>query len=216
MPTFRNILKSSIMSLKTRKDYDQVLLSLVRKKGIVRSRDLTEHQIPRVYLSRLCDKGLLTRMSRGLYALPDQDFGSHEQLAEICHRVPHGVVALLSALEFHELTTQTPNFIWVAIDHKARLPKIDYPPIRFVRFSDRMLDFGVEKSKTNNATIRVYSPAKTVADCFRFRNKIGLDIAIEALRDCRRQRAASVDEIWEAAKVCRMTTVMKPYMEAIS
>lgn len=210
------MLKSSIMSPKTPKDYDQALLSLVRKKGIVRSRDLIEHQIPRVYLSRLCDKGLLTRMSRGLYALPDHDFGSHEQLAEICHRVPHGVVTLLSALEFHELTTQTPSFIWMAIDHKARLPKIDYPPIRFVRFSERMLDFGVEKPRTSKVTIRVYSPAKTIADCFRFRNKIGLDIAIEALRDCRRQKAASVDEIWEAAKVCRMTTVMKPYMEAIS
>jgi predicted transcriptional regulator of viral defense system len=204
------------MGKKTQNNYDQALLSLVRKRGIVRSRDLVEHRIPRIYLSRLCEKGMLKRMSRGLYTLPDQDFGSHEQLAEICHRVPRGVIALLSALEFHELTTQTPSFIWMAIDHKARLPRIDYPPIRFVRFSDRMLEFGVVKSKTNNATIRVYSPAKTVVDCFRFRNKIGLDIAIEALRDCRRKKAASVDEIWEAAKVCRMATVMKPYMEAVS
>ena len=126
MPTLRNNDLELIMGRKTQDNYDQALLSLVRKRGIIRSRDLVEHRIPRIYLSRLCEKGLLKRMSRGLYTLPDQDFGSHEQLAEICHRVPHGVMALHSALEFHELTTQTPSFIWMAVDHKARLPKIDY------------------------------------------------------------------------------------------
>ncbi len=139
------------MSDKSPENYEQSLLRLVRQKGILRSRDLAEHHIPRTYLSRLCEKGLLQRMSRGLYALPNEDFGSHEQLAEICQRVPHGVIALISALEFHELTTQTPNVIWMAIEHKARLPKVDYPPTRFVRFSRSMLDYGIMHTATNSA-----------------------------------------------------------------
>ena len=203
------------MSVKSPESHEQQILKLARAKGILRSRDLLAHNIPRTYLSRMCEKGMLQRMSRGLYALPDQDFGSHEQLGELCQRVPRGVIALISALEFHGLTTQTPNVIWIAIDHKARLPKVSYPPTRFVRFSKRMLEYGVQTQNSAGIAVRIYSPAKTVADCFRFRNKIGLDIAIEALRDCRRRKAASTDEIWEAAKVCRMTQVMKPYMEAM-
>jgi predicted transcriptional regulator of viral defense system len=126
------------------------------------------------------------------------------------------VIALISALEHHGLTTQIPHVVWIAIDHKARAPKIEYPPIRLIRSSKMALTYGVQIKKIGKSKIRVYSPAKTVADCFRFRNKIGLDVAIEALRDCRRKKLATIDEIWDAAKVCRMTKVMKPYMEAVS
>lgn len=137
-------------------------------------------------------------------------------MAEASKRVPHGVVCLLSALRFHELTTQSPFEVWLAIGEKARLPKLDYPPLRTVRFSGDALAFGIEEHKAEGVDVRVYSPAKTVADCFKYRNKIGLDVAIEALRDCLRQRKATMDELWNAAKVCRMSKVMRPYLESIA
>lgn len=190
------------------------VLALVREKGFLRPKNLDKYKIARVQLSRLCEKKLLERVERGLYALPGTDFDS-DDVTEVCRRIPNGVISLISALEHHGLTTQIPHAVWIAIDHKARAPKIDYPPIRLVRFSKQALTYGVQSKKVNKSQIRVYSPAKTVADCFRFRNKIGLDVAIEALRDCIKKKAATIDELWEAAKICRMTKVMKPYMEAV-
>lgn len=203
------------MIKRTPKTTQDKVLEMVRKKGFLRSKELDKHNIPRVHLSRLCAKQLLVRAERGLYVLPGTDL-DHDDVVEVCRRVPHGVIALVSALEFHGLTTQIPHAVWVAIDHKARPPKIDYPPIRLLRFSKQAMTFGVQSKRVFNNTIRVYSPAKTVADCFRFRNKIGLDIAIEALRDCRKKKAATMDEIWQAAKICRMTKVMQPYLEAVA
>ena len=197
-----------------RKTTEERVLELAKKKGLLRPKDLDKYKIARVHLSRLCEKQLLERIDRGLYAIPDTEFGD-DDITEICRRVPRGVIALISALEIHQLTTQIPHAVWIAIDHKARAPKIDYPPVRIVRFSKKALTFGVQTRIRNETEIRVYSPAKTVADCFRFRNKIGLDVAIEALRDCRKKKAATIDELWEAAKVCRMTKVMKPYLEAV-
>ena len=126
------------------------------------------------------------------------------------------MVCLLSALKFHEIGTQVPNEIWIAIDVKAWTPKIDSPAVRIVRFSGNALHFGIQQKKINGLKIRVFSPAKTVADCFKFRNKIGTDVALEALRDCYRKRKASMDELWEAAKVCRVANVMRPYLESLS
>ncbi len=145
-------------------------------------------------------EGVLDRRSRGLYTL-----------AEANELVPNGVICLLSAPRFHDLSTQSPFEVWSAIEEKARLPNIDYPPLRIVRFSGIALSFGVREHDVEGVKVHVYSPAKTVADCFKYRNKIGLDVAIEALRDCLQQRRATVDELWEAAKVCRMA---KATMEA--
>jgi predicted transcriptional regulator of viral defense system len=122
----------------------------------------------------------------------------------------------LSALRFHELTTQAPFEVWLAIDEKARLPKVDYPPIRIVRFSGKSLEFGIQEHRIEGVAVRVYSPAKTIADCFKYRNKIGLDVALEALRDCWQERRATTDELWAAAKVCRVANVMRPYMESLT
>ena len=199
-----------------RKTRKQKVVDLVGKQGVLRPRDLDAHKIPRVYLSRLCGEGLLKRVARGLYTLPETEFDEGTEIEEVCRQVPKGVIALFSALEYHNLTTQIASSVWIAIEHKSRAPKITYPPIRLVRFSKRLFDFGVQTRKADNTEIRVYSPAKTVADCFRFRNKIGLDVAIEALRDCRRKKAATMDELWQAAKVCRMSKVIKPYMEAVA
>ncbi len=140
----------------------------------------------------------------------------HISLLEVNCRVPKAVICLLSALKFHEIGTQVPNEIWIAIDVKAWAPKIDSPAVRIVRFSGNALHFGIQQKKINGLKIRVFSPAKTVADCFKFRNKIGTDVALEALRDCYRKRKASMDELWEAAKVCRVANVMRPYLESLS
>jgi predicted transcriptional regulator of viral defense system len=124
--------------------------------------------------------------------------------------------ALLSALQFHELTTQIPHEVWLAIDVRARHPKLDYPPLRIVRFSGAALSFGVEQHRIAGVPVNVYTPAKTVADCFKYRNKIGLDVALEALRDTWRQRRATMDELLEAAKVCRVARIIRPYLESLT
>jgi len=128
---------------------------------------------------------------------------------------PHGVVCLLSALRFHSLTTQSPAEVWLAIGSKVWRPKVDYPRLRICRFSARALEAGVEEHAVDGVIVRVTNPAKTVADCFKYRNKIGLDVALEALRDCRRQRSCSNDELWHYATICRVANVMRPYMEAV-
>ena len=197
-----------------RTDRTQRILEIVEQVGVLRPRDLDAYDIPRIYLSRLCERGLLQRVGRGLYVLPNADVSEHHTLAEACKRVPHGVVCLLSALRFHGLTTQSPSEVWLAIGNKAWRPQVDYPPLRFVRFSARALEAGVEQHSIEGVLVRVYNPAKTVADCFKYRNKIGLDIALEALRDCRRQRRCTNDELWHFAKICRVANVMRPYMEA--
>jgi predicted transcriptional regulator of viral defense system len=192
------------------------VLHLASERGAVRTRDLADHRIPRAVLSRLVKSGRLTQVSRGLYALPDHPRSEQHQLAEIAVRSTQGVFCLLTALRFHELTTQSPHQIWLAIPNKAHAPKLDYPPLRILRFSGAALTQGVETHMVDGVSVRVYSVAKTVADCFKYRNKIGLDVALEALRESRREKRATNDELWRYAKVCRVTNVMRPYMEALS
>jgi predicted transcriptional regulator of viral defense system len=190
------------------------LAQLVRHSGILRSRDLG--QIARQYLRLAEAQGKVTRVARGLYVASDADVTENHDLALAAKRVPHGIVCLLSALRFHELTTQMPHEVWLAIDTKARLPKLEYPPLRVVRFSGAALTYGAAPHAIEAVPVRVTTPAKTVADCFKYRNKIGLDVALEALRDCFHQRKAALDEIWQAAKVCRVANVMRPYMESLT
>ena len=192
----------------------QRILEIVEQAGVLRPRDLDVHGIPRIYLSRLCERGLLQRVGRGLYVLPGADVTEYHTLAEACKRVPHGVVCLLSALRFHGLTTQSPHEVWLAIGSKAWRPLVDRPTLRLARFSAPALEAGVEEHSIEGVIVHVYNPAKTVADCFKYRNKIGLDVALEALRDCRRQRRCTNDELWHYAKICRVANVMRPYMEA--
>jgi len=190
------------------------ILQLLQEMGVVRPRDLEAIGISGVYLNKLYAEGTLDRPSRGLYTLADAEPSENRSIAEAGKLVPQGVVCLLSALRFHELTTQAPFEVWLAIGEKARIPNVNYPPLRIVRFSGEALTSGIQDHDVEGVKVRVYSPAKTVADCFKYRNKIGLDVAIEALRDCLQQRKATMDELWEAAKVCRMSKVMRPYMEA--
>jgi predicted transcriptional regulator of viral defense system len=192
---------------------DQIL-HLIEKTRVLRPQDVEAIGISRTYLNKLHAEGVLDRPSRGLYILQNDDPSEQRSLVEACRRVPRGIICLLSALQFHGLTTQAPFEVWMAIDEKARLPRIDSPSLRIVRFSGIALKSGVQEHVVEGVTVRVYAPAKTVADCFKYRNKIGIDVAIEALRDCLKQRKAIFDELWKAAKVCRMTNVMRPYLEA--
>jgi len=191
------------------------VLEIAREVGVLRPRDLARHGIAREYLARLSRAGLLERSGRGLYVLPDAELTEHHSLVEGAKRIPAGIVCLLSALRFHELTTQAPFEVWLALPPAARRPRPGTPPLRIVRFSGRALTEGVEAHVIEGVRVRVYNPAKTVADCFKYRNKIGLDVALEALRETWRERRATMDELWHFAEVCRVATVMRPYLESL-
>ncbi len=192
------------------------LIALARDLGVVRPRDLAGRGIPRTALARLLAAGVLARPSRGVYVLADADVTEHYDLAQACKRVPHGVVCLLSALRFHRLTTQAPHEVWIGVDRKARRPKLVHPPLRVVRFSGAGLTAGVEEHTVERVRVRVTSPARTVADCFAYRATVGLDVALEALRDCLRQRRATMDDLHRMAQARRMANVMRPYLEAMA
>ncbi|HEY4310853.1 MAG TPA: type IV toxin-antitoxin system AbiEi family antitoxin domain-containing protein [Pirellulales bacterium] len=191
------------------------ILKLARKKGLLRPRDLEAVGIAREYLNKLHAEGILERPGRGLYRLANAKPGRFTQLAEVSKRAPHAVVCLISALDFHGLTTEIPHELWFAIPKKSRPPRIEYPPLRIVQYSEAAHRFGAEVHLIDGVEVKVYSPAKTVADCFKFRNQIGLDVALAALRDCWRLKKATSDELWKAARVCRMANVMRPYMESL-
>ena len=192
----------------------QRVLSMAREKSVLRTQDLIKADIPRVVLTRLCRGEQLNRLGWGLYALPETDITESHSLAEVSRRIPHAIICLLSALRFHGLTTQAPFEVWVAIDRKARKPRAVHVPLRVVRFSGHVRTYGGEEHIVENVKVRVTSPAKTVADCFRYRKKIGLDVALESLKEYRRA-GKSRDALWRAAKVCHVLSVMRPYMEAI-
>lgn len=194
----------------------QKLEFLAKRAHLIRARDLDQIGVPRSDLRRAVDQNILTRVARGVYRFTDSEPDAHEAIVEACIRIPQGVLCLLTALNFHNLTTQAPPDVWVAIDVKARKPQIDYPPLRIVRFSGIALEKGIERHACPSGELRVYCAAKTVADCFKFRNKIGVDVAVDALRDFIRKNTGTIDELWHYAKTCRVATVMRPYMESVT
>ena len=191
------------------------ILALAHDLGVLRLRDVTALGIHPEYVRRLTAAGQLIRTGRGLYVLPDADLTESHSLVEAAKRVPEGVVCLLSALQFHDIGTQMPRQVWLALDYKARRPRIDYPPLRIVRFSGEALNTGIERHTIEGVQVRIYDPGKTIADCFKYRNKIGLDVALEALREGWRARLFTMDKLWRYAAVCRVANVMRPYLEAV-
>ena len=196
-------------------DRKQKIIELAKQTGLIRPRDVEAEGIHREYLLRLYRDGVLKRVGRGLYTLPNGQTSAFLSLAEVSKRVPNTVVCLISALEFYHLTTHVSPSVWIAIQNKQWEPKFAYPPIEIVRITGRAFSFGVEEQEVDGIPVKVYNPAKTVADCFKFRSKVGLDVAIEALRETWRGRKATMDELWEAAKICRVANIMRPYLEAI-
>ncbi|KAF0241474.1 MAG: hypothetical protein FD167_4003 [bacterium] len=192
------------------------LLQLIKKQGMIKTTDIVKQGFSREYIKRFYDQGLLVKLSRGIYMLSDAPIKENLSLAEVSKRVPNGVICLLSALRFHGLTTQSPYEVWVAIGHKTHPPKLDSTSIHVNYFSSKALDLGVEEHIIAGVNVKIFSAAKTVIDCFKFRNKIGLDIAIEALKDCWYQHKSTLAELWHFAKACRMQNVIRPYLEVVT
>ncbi len=199
-------------------DYDNIgtVLTLARERGYVRPHDLGGIGVSRTQLARLVRRGLLERVGYGLYRAPDAEITENYTLAQVAAHAPGGVGCLLTALRFHDLTTQAPFEVWLAIERKAARPQLDDLPVRVVYFSGAAFTAGVEVHVVENVSVRVYCPAKTVADCFKYRNKIGLDVALEALREAWRARRATMDDLWRYATICRVANVMRPYLETLS
>lgn len=191
------------------------LREIVREKKLVRARELVAYGIPRHCLASLVASGEIERIARGVYAAVDCGASSNRTLAEAVLRVPRGTVCLISALRFHNITTQIPSSVWLAIDAKSWSPQESEIPLRIVRFSGEALTAGVEEHVIEQVSVEIYSAAKAVADCFKFRNKIGLDVALEALRESLQERKCTVDAIWKYAKICRISNVIRPYLEAM-
>jgi predicted transcriptional regulator of viral defense system len=189
---------------------------LLRRNRTARSRELVAAGLSRSEISRRVAAGSLVRLGRGLYALPEYQEGEHGTLVEVAKRAPRVVFCLLTALRVHELTTQSPHEVWIAIGNKDHPPRMSDPKLRAVRFGPDSLKAGVETREVDSTSIRVTNVAKTVADCFKFRNKVGLDVALEALREARRTKRASTDDLWRYARVDRIVNVIRPYLEALS
>jgi predicted transcriptional regulator of viral defense system len=193
----------------------QEILRYIGEHGMVRPRDIEAIGLPREYLIRLHRQGKINRSGRGIYTLSDANVTERHSYAEVAKRVPDAVICLLSALTFHEITTQSPASVWIVLRKGARTPAFTSPSLRIARLSGPSLTEGIETHQVEGVLVRVYSAAKTVADCFKFRNKTGLDVAIEALKDSVRQKKASINEVYRYAKICRVGNVIRPYMEML-
>jgi len=191
------------------------VIAMARREGVVRPRDLRAHGVHPETLRRLCASGRMMRFGRGLYVLVNADHTEHLSLAQAAKRVPHGITCLISALEYHVIGTQIAHHAWMMIDRRAHKPRVSFPPMRFVRASGRALTEGVDSIVAEGVPARITNVPKTIADCFRYRSHVGLDVALEALRECLRQRRSTPAELFEYAKVCQVSTVMRPYIEAL-
>jgi predicted transcriptional regulator of viral defense system len=191
-------------------------LNVIRRLGVVRMAEMEAHGIPRRRVYQLLRKRQVTRHARGVYTASNHDYTAGHTLAHVAKRVPSGVICLLTALCFHELTTQLPADVWITLPEKARRPRLDYPRLRVTRASGPALTEGIEIHRIEGVKVCVYSAAKTVADCFKYRNKVGLDVAIEALRDFCRYHRGGATELARFAGICRVMRVIQPYWEAIA
>lgn len=191
------------------------LRDLASSKAILQARDFARLRIHPQEIRRLVSKGELIRVGRGRYLLPQAEHSENVGLALVAAAVPRSVICLLSALRYHAIGTQAPPEVWIAVAQGEARPRLDYPSLRLTLVSGRAFSHGIERHQIDGIPVRIYSPAKTVADCFKFRNKVGIDVAIEALREALRAKACSREEIWAAAKICRVSAVIRPYMESI-
>ena len=192
------------------------VISALKTRGILKASEILELGISSEYLRRLCLQNRVTKIARGYYVLPDYEFTGMQSIVEVCKQIPKGVICLLSALRVHDFTTQNPFEVWLAIERRAwKSTQTTSTQVRFIRFSGRAFEAGIETKVINNTQVKVYCPAKAVADCFKYRNKIGLDVALEALREGFRNKLFTMDELWEYADICRVREVIRPYLEGM-
>lgn len=196
--------------------HEKTLLKLAAQKTLLRARDLAPYSVPTIVLTRMVAAGKLERVARGVYGLPDRSIGAHASLAELTIRVPRAVVCLLSALRVHEIGTQLPFEVWLAIPQRMVAPRLDHPQLRVIRMSGAAMKEGISSIRLDGIAVPVFNAAKTVADCFKYRNKIGLDVALEALREAWRGRKVKIDDLWRYARVNRVANVIRPYLEALT
>ena len=189
---------------------------LMRRSGVLRARDLAAEGVHPETVRRLCHAGAIERVGRGLYTVPDQPVSEFYALSLVAAKVPRSVICLLSALRFHEIGTQNPHEVWIALRSGSSTPVTDAVALRVVRFSGPSFDEGREIHLLDGVPTTIYRPAKTVADCFKFRNLVGLDVAIEALKDCIHNRRCTIDELFHFASICRVARIMRPYIEAVT
>ncbi len=192
------------------------LLQKIGEGGLFRTSDLEALGVSRSTVRRMVERGEAEQISHGLYRLTDGDITEHIGIVAVQKKIPDGIICLLSALQFHGIGTQLPREIWVAIDPKARKPQDTGFPIRVIRFSGVNARYGINTHRLLGVPVRITSIDRTVVDCFRYRNKIGMDVALEALKDVLDRRPASRDEILRTAEVCRVKTVIRPYLEGMS
>ncbi|XDF35148.1 type IV toxin-antitoxin system AbiEi family antitoxin domain-containing protein [Paracidovorax avenae] len=195
---------------------EEQVLALASSTSLLRARDVAIRSLPTVILSRLVEDGRLKRVARGVYALPDQTLSEHHSLAEIALIVPRGVICLLSALRVHGLGAQAPRQVWLAIPHNSPTPRVQQPSLRAIRMSGASLTEGIAPVLVDGVEVPVFNAAKTIADCFKYRNKIGIDIALEALREGWTQRKVTMDELLHYASIDRVANVMRPYIESVA
>lgn len=199
-----------------RNTHEQAILKLAKRRPLLRARDLGEQSIPTAVLGRLVSAGKLERVGRGVYSLPGRPITEFHTLAEVALRAPQGVICLLSALRLHGIGTQAPFEVWLAIPKNLPLPRFDQPALRAVRMSGAALTEGIEEHTIEGVNVRIFSAAKTVADCFKYRNKIGIDVALEALREGWAQKKFRMDDLWRYATIDRVANVIRPYLESIA
>lgn len=194
---------------------DKALEIFRSKGGIMATKEAVESGIHCRTLYEMHNRGIVERIARGHYRLTGLPPLSNPDLAAVALRIPKGVICLISALAFHELTTQIPHEVYVALPRGSEEPRIDFPPVRIFKFSGPAFTEGIERHVVDAIPLCVYSPPKTIADCFKFRNQIGIDVAIEALRNYRQTRLFDVNELTTFARICRVENVMLPYLEAV-
>ena len=204
------------MTASARPTQEQAILALAKQRPLLRARDLAAHQLPTVALSRLVNAGQLERVARGVYGLSGSTLSEHRSLAEVALRVPRGVVCLLSALRVHGIGTQAPFEVWLALPPRMAAPRLGQPAVRAIHMSGEALTEGIDMMRVDGVEVPIFNAAKTVADCFKYRNKIGLDVALEALRDGWAQRKLTMDALWHYASVDRVANVMRPYIESVA
>lgn len=188
---------------------------LLQEKGVFRTREALENGIHHETLQRMVEKGTIRRIARGQYIFSEHELTEKVSLAMVSKHAPTGVICLLSALRYYEIGTQNPHQVWLALGQKQWAPQIKYPPIRVMRYSDQTLSEGVEKVILEGVTVRIFNIPKTVVDCFKYRNKIGVDVAVEALRDVIENNRCKINEFTPYAKIARVQKVMRPYVEAL-
>jgi predicted transcriptional regulator of viral defense system len=199
------------------KSSQEKAIEFFRKKGgLVRTTEALAHGIHRRTLYGLRDEGVLVGVSRGLFQLSDMEVPAEVSLAEVAKRVPNGVICLVSSLAFHELTTQTPHYVWLAVERKARKPKVEYPPVRVFHFSGEAFSSGIVKHRIAHQTVQIYDAPKTIIDCFRWRKAVGLDVTLEATKAYLKRSGSSPALLMKYAKICGVEKRVTPYLEAMT